>query len=468
MFAPRIVERIPKTAPPGADVTSWRYQVPRGSRVVNRIGIRGEDKNAWERRAPLTPDAVRRLSSRGVEVVVERSDRRAFPDAAYAGAGATLSDDVGGCEIVLGIKEMPTDCFRPGGAYLFFSHTIKGQPHNMAMLRSLVDRRCTLLDYELVTDSDGRRLIFFGRYAGLAGMIDTLWALGRRLRALGHGSPFEELKPTLEYADLGAAKAAVTGVGQRLAADGLPDVLRPMVVGFTGYGHVSRGAQEVFDLLPHVEIAPERLEDFVDAASAPRDRLAKVVYEEKHLVEPVDPSRPFDLQHYYDHGDEYRSRFGPHLAWLSVLVNGIFWAPQYPRLADAEELRALFSGARTPRLLVVGDITCDVDGSLACTVRDTEPGDPVYVYDPLTRRATSGFACPGLAVMAVSNLPCELPREASETFSEALLPFIPELARARLTADLQTAGLPDPLRRAVILWRGHFAPELRHMSEFLT
>jgi saccharopine dehydrogenase (NAD+, L-lysine-forming) len=435
--------------------------------VANRIGIRGEDKNAWEGRAPLTPDAVRLLSSQGVAVSVERSGRRAFPDAAYAEAGALLTDDVGECEIVLGIKEMPREYFRPGGAYLFFSHTIKGQAHNMAMLRSLVERRCTLLDYELVAGSDGRRLIFFGRYAGLAGMLDTLWTLGRRLRALGHGSPFEELKPTHEYADLGAAKTAVAGVGQRIAADGLPDVLRPMVVGFTGYGHVSRGAQEIFDLLPHVEIAPDRLGSFVDTGAAPRDRLAKVVYEEKHLVEPVDPSRPFDLQHYYDHGEEYRSRFARHLAWLSVLVNGIFWAPQYPKLADADELRALFSGPRAPRLLVVGDITCDVDGSLACTVRDTEPGDPVYVYDPLTRQATSGFEGPGLAVMAVSNLPCELPREASETFSEALLPFIPELARARLAEDLQTAGLPDPLRRAVILWRGDFAPELRHMSEFL-
>jgi alpha-aminoadipic semialdehyde synthase len=116
---------------------------------------------------------------------------------------------------------------------------------------------------------------------------------------------------------------------------------------------------------------------------------------------------------------------------------------------------------------VVGDITCDVDGSLACTVRDTEPGDPVYVYDPATGAAPSGFEGPGLAVMAVGNLPCELPREASETFSEALLPFVAGLARADLTGDLVTAGLPDPIKRSVILWRGDFAPEFSYMSEFL-
>jgi alpha-aminoadipic semialdehyde synthase len=115
----------------------------------------------------------------------------------------------------------------------------------------------------------------------------------------------------------------------------------------------------------------------------------------------------------------------------------------------------------------VGDITCDVDGSLACTVRDTEPGDPVYVYDPVTRAATSGFEGPGLAVMAVGNLPCELPREASETFSEAVAPFIPALAHANLDGDLEKAGLPDPIRRSVVLWRGDFAPEFNYMSEFL-
>ena len=150
-----------------------------------------------------------------------------------------------------------------------------------------------------------------------------------------------------------------------------------------------------------------------------------------------------------------------------MLVNGIFWAPQYPKLADADQLRALFAGPERPRLLVVGDITCDVDGSLACTVRDTEPGDPVYVYDPVTREGTSGFEGDGLAVMAVGNLPCELPREASETFSEALLPFMPALARSGLSGDLESAGLPDPLRRSVILWRGEFAPDFTYMSEFL-
>ena len=126
--------------------------------MAHRIGIRREDKNPWERRAPLTPNAVLQLSTQGVEVEVERFERRAFPDAAYAEAGAVLVDDVRDCPVVLGIKEMPTDYFRPAGAYVFFSHTIKGQPYNMEMLRRLVERGCTLLDYEKVTDADMTKL----------------------------------------------------------------------------------------------------------------------------------------------------------------------------------------------------------------------------------------------------------------------------------------------------------------------
>jgi alpha-aminoadipic semialdehyde synthase len=127
----------------------------------------------------------------------------------------------------------------------------------------------------------------------------------------------------------------------------------------------------------------------------------------------------------------------------------------------------LFEGSQRPRLLVVGDITCDVDGSLACTVRDTDAGDPVYVYEPRTRKAPSGFEGPGLAVMAVGNLPAELPREASLVFSGALTPFMPEVAGADFTGQLAGAGLPGPIRSAVILWRGEFTPRYEYMKEFL-
>jgi alpha-aminoadipic semialdehyde synthase len=434
--------------------------------MTNRIGLRLEDKNPWERRVALTPEDVAHLNGRGFEIHVERFPRRTFPDTEYASAGAKLTGDVRPCELVLGIKEMPREYFREGGAYMFFSHTIKGQSFNMEMLRALVERRCTLLDYETVTDENGRRLIFFGRHAGLAGMIDTLWTLGRRLDVLGHPTALLDLGPAHTYADLHAAEMAVASAGRRLAAEGVPALLRPMVFGFTGYGNVSRGAQDVFDLMPHVEVAPGDLAAFVAANRGLSDRLVKVVYREEHLVRHAEPGRPFELQDYYANGGDYVSIFEPHLGLLSALVNCIYWDERYPKLADAGQLRALFAGG-PPRLCVVGDISCDVDGSLACTVRDTNPGDPVYVYDPATGAAPSGFEGPGLAVMAVGNLPCELPREASLAFSTALMPFVPALAGADLGAPLGRAGLPGPIERSVILWRGEFAPRFEYMRGFL-
>lgn len=433
--------------------------------MTNRIGIRLEDKNEWERRVALTPVDVGKVTARGIPVYVERFPRRAYSDSDYLMHGATVVHDVRPCEIVLGIKEMPVDYFREGGAYMFFSHTIKGQPYNMEMLARLVELKCTLFDYEVVTDEASRRLIFFGRYAGLAGMIDTLWALGQRLAAMGHHNPFLHLEPAHQYEDLGAAKAAVAGVGEIVARDGLPEIMTPAVIGFTGYGNVSSGAQEIFDLLPHVEISPGELATYIEDNPGTKDKLAKVVYREEHLVERTD-GEAFELQHYYDHGEAYRSIFEPSLGLLTVLVNGIYWDENYPKLGDADQLRALFAGGQ-PRLLAVGDITCDVDGSLACTVRDTEPGDPCFVYDPATGEAPSGFEGPGLAVMAVGNLPAELPREASDTFSAALYPFVSDMFKADLSAPFDKVSLPGPIKRSTILWNGEFTPEFEYMREYL-
>jgi alpha-aminoadipic semialdehyde synthase len=339
----------------------------------------------------------------------------------------------------------------------------------MEMLAALVEKRCTLLDYETVTDDDGNRLVFFGRHAGLAGAIDTLWTLGKRLEAQRTTSPFLALQQCRHYANLDTAKTAVRDVGRLIAEGGLSPELAPLVVGITGYGNVSSGAQEIIELLPHVEVSPAELPAFVKANGELIDKVVKVVYKEQDLVEPIEADRSFDLQDYYANGSSYKSKFGPHVELLSVLINGIYWDERYPKLADEQQLLELFERSNgQPRLLVVGDITCDVDGSLACTVRDTEPGDPCYVYDPETREAPSGFQGRGLAVMAIGNLPCELPVSASDTFSKALAPFIGEMASANWgEPQFDNVVLPAPIRRSVVLWRGAFAPDYEYMGEYL-
>ena len=425
-----------------------------------RIGLRREDKNPWERRVALTPDAVARLTGAGVETLVERFDRRAFDDASYARAGATLVDDVRDADIVLGIKEIPASCFRRDGAYLFFSHTIKGQWFNMPMLARMVDLGCTLIDYERVTDATGRRMIHFSHHAGVTGMIDSLWTLGRRLRAMGHESPFDQLRPAYHYADVVEAREAVRAAGERIRAGAVPDEVRPLTVGFSGSGNVTNGALEIFDLLPFENVAPEELADWNAAHDHVGDRIGRVRFEHHHLVQRSDGG--FDKQEYYANPERYRARLPEFLPQVALFVHGVYWDERYPVFATREDLGA--ATVPSGRLLAVGDVTCDVGGSLACTVRDTGSGDPVYVFDPATGLAPSGFEGPGVAVMAVGNLPTELPIESSRTFSEALEPFVEALAGLELGTSFEDADLPDPIRRATILWRGELTPDFAYLG----
>ena len=184
------------------------------------IGIRREDKSPWERRTPLTPEQVRQLRAEtGLQFIIQPSTQRIFSDEAYRDAGAQVSDDLTPCHAILGIKEIPPHALEPHKTYVFFSHTIKGQPQNMPMLRRLMELECQLIDYERITDAAGRRLIFFGRYAGLAGMMDTLWALGQRLTWEGIANPFADLRRAWEYGRLEEAQAAVRAVGARIAQE---------------------------------------------------------------------------------------------------------------------------------------------------------------------------------------------------------------------------------------------------------
>ncbi len=428
---------------------------------MNVIGIRAEDKSTWEARAPLIPTAVGELVAEGVHIQVQRCPHRAFTEDAYRAAGASIVDELSDPTVIVGVKEIPPHAFLPGRAYVFFSHTIKGQPENMPALSRLLELGCTLIDYERITDEQGRRIVFFGRYAGLAGMIDTLWTLGRRLEAEGHVTPFSTIKPAHRYGDLAEAQSAIRDAGQALAHDGLPESLCPCIFGVTGYGQVSCGAQEVLDWLPIEPVAPSELAE----VPARRDVLYKTVFEERHLVEPVDPAGRFVLQDYYDHPVGYRSLFAEHAVHLSVLVNCIYWEPKYPRLLTRDDFLELT--ATSAPLRVVGDITCDIDGSIACTTRATTPDDPVYVYDPVTGATTRGVVGPGPVVLAVDFLPCELPVDASRFFSTQLAPFVAALAAARLDGPLEDSGLPNELRRALIAYRGELTPAYAYLRAHL-
>jgi len=422
------------------------------------VGIRREDKNRWEARAPLTPQDVERIGrEHGVRFLVQPAPVRAFPDGDYRQSGAEIGEDLSECNAILAVKEIPKHLFQPGGAYVFFSHTIKAQPHNMAMLGRLMELGCTLIDYELVVDDEGRRTVFFGVHAGLAGMVETLVALGQRLVAEGIESPFSALRQPVGYDGLDAVKEAVSGVGEHIAASGIPPGCAPFVFGFAGYGNVSSGAQEILDLLPVIEVSPEDLPGLAARSDVSDRHVYKVVFREEHMVEPIQGD--FDLQEYYDHPERYRSTFERHLPHLDVLVNCIYWTDRYPRLVTREQ------ATRLERLRVIGDISCDIEGGIELTVRATLPDAPCLTYDPATGAVTEGVQARGIVVMSVDNLPCELPREATRSFSKALADLVPALARADWSRPIDEIGLPRALNDAIILHRGRLVPRFADLEQ---
>ena len=431
---------------------------------MHRIGIRYEDKYAMERRVALVPDHVRELIQKGLQFEVEKSDKRVFKDHEYAAAGAELVDKIKKADVILGVKEMPIDIFEEHKTYIFFSHTIKGQPYNMPLLRRMIEKKVNLIDYERITDEKGRRLIFFGRFAGLAGMINSLWSLGQRWKEKGYETPFLHIQQTHHYDSLEEAKAAVQHVADEIKTKGLPDELLPIVVGITGYGHVSKGAQEILDILPVKEITPAELVN--ESYKKDNALIYKVVFEEKHLSRPLEPGKAFVLQEYYDHPERFEGMFEQYIPHLTVLMNCMYWDDRYPRIVTKDYLEKLFSQGE-PKLTVIGDVTCDPDGSVECTHKGTEIEDPVFVYNPFTRQPTMGFRGEGLLVMAVDILPSELPRESSQAFSDALAGFMPDIAKADFEVPFAELKLPLPVKNGMILHNGELTPHHQYMKEYL-
>ncbi|MCB0254549.1 MAG: hypothetical protein KDI55_12575 [Anaerolineae bacterium] len=434
---------------------------------MTTVGVRREDKSIWERRVPLTPAVARLLRDQhGIETYIQPSSIRAFSDDEFRQAGVQVDEDLSGCPVVLAIKEIPKNVFLPGQAYVFFAHVIKGQPFNMPMLARLLELGCTLIDYERITDDTGRRLIFFGWHAGVAGMLETLRALGLRLQWQGVPNPFAALRQPYQYRDLDEALLDVDAAAASIRTDGLPASLAPLTLGVAGYGNVARGVWHILDRLPVQVIEPDDLAGVAVDPAASRHVIYAATFREEHIAASLAAGQPFDLQRYYQHPEEFQPAFEPYLPYLDVLVNAIYWTPQYPRLVTKTYLRDAMAGDAL-RLQVIGDISCDIDGAIECTVRATEAGEPCFVYDPLTDETTDGVAGRGVVDMAVDILPSELPRDASEDFSRVLAEFIPALATADYSAPFAELALPAPIKRAVITHRGELTPDYRYLLQYL-
>ena len=428
------------------------------------IGIRHEDKYKMELRAPITPEHVKWLvEHQKMDIIVQTSEKRVFKDEEYIKAGAKISKDLKKCSVIFGVKEVPEGFFEQDKTYVFFSHVVKGQKYNMPMLKKMMEMGCNLIDYEKIVDEQNKRLIFFGRYAGMAGMINTLWAFGKRLKYYGYESKLLKLKQAHKYHSLDEAKADISTIGQLIAEEGIPEELRPVVVGFTGYGNVSNGAQEILGLLPVKEISPEKLLTLKSRKKLPDNIVYKVIFKEEHLVEPLHRSEPFNLMDYYAHPEKYKNNFEQYVPHLTVLMNCMYWDARYPRILTKDYLEKLYSKGK-PKLTAIGDITCDPDGSIECTHKGTLIEDPLFVYNPLTRKPTMGSDGEGLLVMAVDILPSELPRDSSKGFGDALLHFIKPIAIADYEMPYEDLDLPRAIKKALILHKGKLTPDYEYLE----
>ena len=389
------------------------------------LGIRREEKNKWERRVPLVPSQVAKLVAEGVKVLVEPSPNRCYPDQEYAKAGATITEDLSAATVIMGVKEVPIDKLLSDKTYLFFAHIIKAQDYNMPLMDVMLARNIRLFDYECIRalPAPHPRLVAFGDYAGKAGMADFFRGLGEFLLQIGHATPFIHQGSCYMYPDLERVKLSIKTFGEMIADQGLPPALSPMVFCFTSNGLVSRGAQDMFKLLPHEFINPDELEGLL--ANPPPDARHKVygtIVEGKHMVARKDGGE-FDKAEYYAKPELYRPVFHERYAkHISIIVNCMFWDYKFPRVLTCEQMKSLDG-----RLVGVCDITCDYKGSVEFLTHFTSIEEPFVVYDPEANKIKMkiGEASPGdVLYHAVDHLPAELPREASEHFGSCVLPFV--------------------------------------------
>jgi alpha-aminoadipic semialdehyde synthase len=431
-----------------------------------RIGIREENKYKMERRVPITPlHAKKLIENCGLQIDVAHSQKRIFPDEEYMNAGCSIVKTLDDTPIIFGVKEIPLQDLRQNKVYVFFSHVIKGQPYNMPLLQKMIHLRSTLIDYEKIVDENNRRLIFFGRYAGLAGMINTLWSLGLRLQHLGVSNPFVNLRQTHTYSSLKEIEHVLKQIGEEIRQVGFPEELTPFTIGITGYGNVSNGAQYILDLLPVTEITPDELLTLSNKNHISNKTIYKILFKEKHISIRKDREK-FVLEDFFTKPELFKSVFHNYIEHLTALVNCSYWDNRYDSLVTKKQLKYLYSNGKK-KLKVIGDLSCDPNGGIEATHVGAKIEDPVFIYNPLEDKHSFGHKGDGVLIMAVDILPSELPKESSISFADALFDFVQPIASCDYNTSFEKIILPYPVKKALILLNGKLTPEYEYLKNYL-
>uniref|UniRef100_A0A8C9ZYQ4 Aminoadipate-semialdehyde synthase n=1 Tax=Sander lucioperca TaxID=283035 RepID=A0A8C9ZYQ4_SANLU len=403
------------------------------------MAIRREDINPWERRAPLAPKHVKELTNAGVKVLVQPSNRRAIHEKYYMRAGAVIQEDLSEASLIIGVKRPPEEKIIPRKTYAFFSHTIKAQEANMALLEDLLKKEVRLIDYEKMVDPNGFRIVAFGQWAGVAGMINILHGLGLRFLALGHHTPFMYIGMAHNYRNVSQAIQAVRDCGYEISMGFMPKSIGPVTFCFTGTGNVSKGAQDILNELPVEYVEPHELKAVSETGDMNRV-YATVLSRHHHLCRKSDGI--YDPMEYEHHPELYTSHFRTSVApYTTCLINGIYWERHTPRLLrrlDAQKLMRPLqtSAAETEgspalphKLLAICDISADTGGSIGFMNECTTIDKPFCMYDADQHIDHDSVEGNGILMCSIDNLPAQLPIGATEYFGDRLFPYIWEMVR---------------------------------------
>lgn len=359
-----------------------------------KLGILREGKVPPDKRVPLTPNQCVELQKRfpNVQVLVQPSEIRAIGDQEYLNVGIESCADMSKCDVLIGVKEVPIAELIPNKTYFFFSHTFKKQAYNRDLLCTILDKKIRLIDYEVLKDINGQRLIGFGRWAGIVGVYNSFLTYGLKTNSF-------QLKPAHECYDRKEMESELNKV--KLSKD------FKLVV--TGWGRVGLGAREVLKLLPIREVNPtEFLEDHFDFPVFTQLEVGD--------YNALPDGSPFVKQDFYKNASVFVSTFPRYLNTSDMYIACHYYSNDAPFLATREDFRS-----PDLRVKVVGDVSADIDGPVACTIRPSKISDPIYGYNPKTELEVNFRNDNAIAVMAIDNLPCELPRDASEDFGNMLL-----------------------------------------------
>lgn len=397
-----------------------------------KFGIIKERKSPPDKRVVFTPAELVALKNQypDAQVKVEPSDIRIFSDAEYAAENIEVSSDMTDCDVLLGVKEVPIDALIPDKKYFFFSHTIKKQAHNQKLLQAIIDKNIDLYDHETIVDQTNRRLIGFGRYAGNVGTYNGFRAFGMKFDIFN--LPKAETLPD---------KEALIARLKRV-------VLPPVKIVLTGRGKVGMGAKEILDAVKIKEVS---VEDFLSKT------YTQPVYVHIDVLEynrRKDGQR-LDNQDFYDNPTEYVSDFGRFTKVSDIFIAGHFCGNNAPAILTREMLNAADN-----KIKVVADISCDVAGPVASTLRASTIAEPFYGYYPAEDKEVDMHHPAAIVVMAVDNLPCELPRDASEGFGEM---FLENVIPAFFNGDKDRI-----LERAQITHKGRLMPRFQYLDGYVT